>query len=532
MSHSFMNHSQSRTRFMRNTALLLAVGLSVPGLAAVSGCGKKGADKQAKGKRTGPPVVPVQTASVERGTIARRVAVTGNIVALQDVSLAARVSARVTSVTVREGDRVRAGQVLVQQDTTDLVSTVRQAQANVQNTQAQLAQAQTNYQIQVSQAKQNILTARAQVAGAQYNYSKVKQGSRPQQVLQGQASVDQAKANLDNAAITLKRNQTLFAQGAIARADLDTAQTTYTVNLQTYNNSKAGLSLTQAGSYPQDIAYALEQVREQQANLANQVSNEQQVLVRKQQIQAAQAAVAQAQAAVRFDQQQVRYASIISPIDGIVAARQTEPGQIASGTTTVMRIVNVRTVYYAPTISETDFSQTSVGNTVQVQADALAGKTYVGRVVAVYPAASTNSRVFALRVAIDNPRQELRPGMFARGDLITQVKRNVVVVPVGALVDAQSAGQFQVNTTSSGTATGGTTLPPQQVFVVGPGSKAVAKPVTLGLITPSQVEVTGGLKPGEQLITTGQNLVSPGDKVNVVGTPGAHPSAPATVAAR
>jgi HlyD family secretion protein len=526
-----MNPHQQNPRLFRSIALFLALGLTLPGALALSGCGKKGGDAQAKGKRGGPPVVAVQVAAVQLGTIARRIAVTGNIAALQDVSLAARVSARVTTVTVREGDHVHAGQLLVQQDTTDLESTVRQAQANVQNTQAQLAQAQTNYQIQVAQAKQNILTARAQVAAAQYNYSKVKQGSRPQQVLQGQAAVEQAKANLDNAATTLKRNQALFAQGAIARADLDTAQTTYTVNLQTYNNAKAALSLTQAGNYPQDIAYAQEQVREQQANLANQVSNEQQVLVRKQQILAAQAAVAQAQAAVRFDQQQVRYASIVSPIDGIVAARQTEPGQIATPTTTVMRIVNVRTVYYAPTISETDFAQTSVGDTVQVQADALPGRTYVGKVVAVYPAASANSRVFALRVAIDNPRQELRPGMFARGSLVTEVKRNVVVVPVGALVDAQSAGQFQVNTTSSGTATGGTTLPPQQVFVVGPGSKAVAKPVTLGLMTPNEAEVTRGLKPGDEIITTGQNLVNPGDKVNVVNAPGGRQNAPATVAA-
>lgn len=526
-----MNITQQQPIILRRITLLLALTVALPNAAMLAGCGKKGGDAQAKGKRSGPAITPVQTASVQLGTIKRTVAVTGSIAALQDVSLAARVSARVTQVTVREGDRVRAGQLLVQQDTTDLESTVHQAQANVQNTQAQLAQAQTNYQIQVAQAKQNILTAKAQVAAAQYNYSKEKQGSRPQQVLQGQAGVEQAQANLSNAAITLKRNQSLFAQGAIARADLDTAQTTYTVNLQTFNNAKAALSLTQAGNYPQDISYAQEQVREQQANLANQVSNEQQVLVRKQQIQAAQAAVAQAQAQVRFDQQQVQYASIVSPISGIVAARQTEPGQIATPTTTVMRIVNVRTVYYAPTISETDFAQTSVGNTVQVQADALPGKTYVGKVVAVYPVASASSRVFSLRVAIDNPRQELRPGMFARGSLVTEVKRNVVVVPMGVLVAVQDAGQFQINTTSSGTATGATTLPPQQVFLVGPGSKAVAKPVTLGLTTPNEAEITSGLRPGDQIITTGQNLINPGDKVKVVGGRGAGQNTQAASAA-
>ena len=173
-------------------------------------------------------------------------------------------------------------------------------------------------------------------------------------------------------------------------------------------------------------------------------------------------------------------------------------------------------MYYEPTISETDFSGTSVGDPVQVQIDALPGKTYLGKVSAVYPAASSGSRQFTLRVSVPDPANELRPGMFARGTLLTEVRRNVITVPVTALMPVQNGASDAQS--SEGTATGGTTMPPQQVFIVGPGSKAQARPVSLGLVTASQAEVTKGLQVGDQLITIGQGQLLPGQKVKVEST--------------
>ena len=521
----------------RTLTLLLAA-------AAVAGCGQRGAGGGGQGGRGGGQGgpnqrIPVQVTTVKLGTIATSVPVTGSIQALQDVQLAAKTTARVTQVTVREGDVVRAGQLIVQQDATDLIANVQQAQANVQaaaanvsSDQAKVSQARTSYSLAVQQAKQNILLAKAQVRGAQQNYSKLRGGNRPQQILQAQAQTAQAKANLDNAQITLQRNQTLFQQGAIAKADLDTATTTYTVDQALYKNALASQSLTQAGYQSQDVAQAQAQLQQQQANLQNAIANERNIALQRDNVAAAQAAlrqaqaqVAQAQATLRFNQQQVAFASIRSPIDGIVAARETEPGQIASTGTNLMRIVNVKTAYFEPTIDESDFAQTSVGDPVQVRSDALPGKVYSGRVAAVYPAATSGTRTFTLRVNIPNPRNELRPGMFARAALLTEEHRNVVLVPVAAL-SAPSQNGLASNTSSSGIASGGTTLPPQQVLVVGPGSKAVAKIVTVGIVTNNEAEITSGLRPGDRLITTGQGIVQPGQPVKVQ-RPGADQTADA-----
>ena len=499
---------------------------------SLAGCGhKQGADGGRKGSGAGGPnaPLPVETMAVQRGTIADSVLVTGSIEALQDVQLSARVSGRVTAVNYREGQFVRAGQIIVQQDATDLEANVRaaeanvsQAQANVSSNIAKVAQAQTNYTLAVQTAKAAVAQARAQVASSQQNYQKIKGGSRPQQVLQSRGQLLLAKANLDNALTNLNRDKSLFAQGAIAKADLDTAQTNYSVLQQTYGIQQQALSLTVQGNQAEDIAAALAQLQQQQANLQTAIANQQTVQLRRDDITAAEAALQQARAAVQqqqatliYDQQQVDYTQIKSPIDGIIAAREVEPGQIASPGTDLMRIVNVKTVYYEPTISETDFAETNVGDPVIVNVDALPGRSFNGVVKAVYPAASSGSRQFTLRVAVPNPTNELRPGMFARGTLLANVHRNVLVVPVTALVPISSDAAAA---SSEGTATGGTDLPPQEVFLVGPNNKAVARKVATGIVTASQAEITSGLAPGDTLVTVGQGQLQPGQPVQVEST--------------
>lgn len=518
---------------MKRAGLTLA-GIFLMGALAGAGCGKK--QDAARKPGIGDPggSIPVQVASVQSGTIAASIPVTGNIQALSDVQLSARAAGRVLAVNFREGQVVRVGQIVVQQDTTDLQANVNQAkaniaqaQANVSSNQAKVSQARTNYTLQVQTAKQAVAQAKAQVANARQNYLKVKGGSRPQQILQGQSQVILAKANLDNAQTILTRNKSLFAQGAIAKADLDTAQTNYAVQVQTYQNAQQALSLTQAGAQTEDIAAAQALLQQQQANLNTAIANRQQVQVRQQDILQAQDAVRQAQAAVQvqqqtlaFNQQQVANAFIRSPIDGIVAAREVEPGQVASPGTNLMRIVGLGSVYYEPTISETDLASTSVGAPVTVQVDARPGKSYQGKVSAVYPAASATNRVFSLRVTVSNPAGELRPGMFARGSIITRVARNVPVVPATALVPLASQSGFQANDSSDAQIASGTQTSAQQVVVVGSNNTAQPRPVKVGIQNQQQAQITSGVRAGENIVIVGQQGLKRGDKLTIIDANG------------
>ena len=96
---------------------------------------------------------------------------------------------------------------------------------------------------------------------------------------------------------------------------------------------------------------------------------------------------------------------------------------------------------------------------------------------------------------------------------MAEVHQNAVVIPISALVPVQN-NSTDVSS-SDGTATGGTTLPPQQVFLVGSGGKAVARQIKTGIVTQSQVEVTSGLQPGDSLVTVGQGQLQPGQSVKI-----------------
>jgi RND family efflux transporter MFP subunit len=488
---------------------------------ALAGCHGK-APQQQQGTADGPRSTPVTVAKVEAGDMEKTVPVTGNLTALQDVTLSAKAVGRVDMVAAREGEPVRRGELVVRLFSQDLDANVEQAQANVVSAQAKLRQAYVNYKIGLVNANQNVLQAKASLAQAQENYLKVKRGSRPQEILQAKGTVESAEATMKNAKVTLDRDKSLLAQGAIAQQELDQAQTTYDVDVAQYNNANQALALSEEGSRQEDIASAAAQVRQQETSLRNAMINRDQVALRKDDIIASQAAVTQAQAQLAYNQKQAQYNSITSPIDGIVAARSTEPGQMAGVGSSLMRIVNLRTVYYQPTVSETDIADIHVGQNVGVKTDALPGKVFQGKVTAIYPAAPTGERTFSLRVTVDNPEGILRPGMFARGAIVTAVHHNVPVVPASALVADAAGGGFQPNTSSDEDVSAGGLTPAEHVVVVGPDGKAVIRHVGVGIANMDKAEITSGLQPGENIVVVGQNGLHDGDRLAVINGSGHH----------
>ena len=467
------------------------------------------------------PAIPVQTQEVKSGTVSSIVQVTGNVTALHDIQVAAKTSGGVLRVNFREGDLVKKGQVVVEQDTTDLQATVNQDRAQIASDQAKLDQARENYLIQVTQAKQNVLNAQATLNAAAQNYHKLKNGNRPEDILQAEATSAQTKSARDIALITLNRDKELYPQGAIAKSTLDLDQSTYDSDQQLYLKAVAAEKEEKIGYQVEDVRSAEEAVREQQANVKNQIANQRLIAVQRGAVESAQAVLAQDHAKMTYDQTQVSYAIIRSPIDGIVAARETEPGQIATGGTSLMRIVNIDTLYYQPTISETDWQATHNGDAVKVTVDALPGMTFPGHVAALYPAADTTTRVFSLRVYVDNPTHIMRPGMFARGNLITKIARNVPVVPTSALVTAATQVGFEANNSSDAPVSQGMQLPAQQVVVLKPDNTVEVRPVTLGIVTMDQAQIKSGLAVGDQIVVVGQQGLKSGQKVTVNKTAGA-----------
>jgi HlyD family secretion protein len=274
--------------------------------------------------RSEPAANRVATLCVEPREIAREIEVTGTIRPALTAEIAPKVMSKVAAVYVREGDRVRAGHVLVRLEAGDLAAQARQAEAAVVASQAALAQAETGAVIQRTQSSTRVEQAQAALRQAQEQYSLLTEGSRRQQKLQADEAVDQAEAGRAQAGegVTQARAVLAAAQAQLslvkegsrgqqklqADASVRQAEATFKTAQATYNRFKALLDEGAVSRLRLDeVALQLEVARSQYDTTREQAS-----LVyegaRTQELQQAEAGVRQAEAGLRQAQQKQREA--------------------------------------------------------------------------------------------------------------------------------------------------------------------------------------------------------------------------------
>jgi RND family efflux transporter MFP subunit len=131
--------------------------------------------------------------------------------------------------------------------------------------------------------------------------------------------------------------------------------------------------------------------------------------------------------------------------------------------------------------------------------DALPGRTFRGVVSKIYPVASSAARSFTVRISIRNEGNLLRPQMFARGKIDLATHNNAIVVPHDAVLDYSGTGG--------------------RVFIAVPqptGTVAEERKVRTGFETPRTIEILSGVRPGDQVVTSGQAQLQDGDKIQVL----------------
>lgn len=327
------------------------------------------------------PAVPVEVVLVETRTLVATVTAGGNVEAIQEVTVTTMMTGRVAAVLVREGDPVRAGQVLVRLEGGEAAAQVQQAEANVRAAQARLQM--------------------------------LEQGARPQERAQVESAVAQALANYETAKANLSRMQALYETGAISKAQLDAAKLQYDLARAQYDTALQQRSAVLSGPRPEEIDMA-------------------------------RAQVAQAQAALTFARLQEANATISAPLSGTVTRRFVDPGDVASlmpGQASLVTIAQIDRVSVVLDVSETDLGKVKIGQPVAVHADAYPDRTFRGTVREIGQAAEARSRVFKVKAVVENRDHALRPGMFARGDITIGRIEHALVIPRDAVVsvDGQTA---------------------------------------------------------------------------------------------
>jgi RND family efflux transporter MFP subunit len=478
---------------MKRNLILGALGIALIALMLYM-IGKPDAEKQkeaaAQQAVISDTVVPVTVTRPVVKTLGATLTLNGPVKTLGEVDLGSKLAGRIVMVSVQEGSRVRAGQVIARVDSASIMEQINQAQAQVASALSAKQQASIQAQISPQQSMAAIRQAEAALASARASLDLVKAGARTQEVARSREQVNSTKSAMDKAKADLDRARRLFAGDAISRADVEAAQLAYDSALANYRSALESYDLIVEGARPQEIRQAEENVRQAEEQLrlarANSVTDD----IRRQQVQQADAQLRQAQAQLRMARQQLADTSIVSPIDGYVTGTPAKIGQVVAPGSPVATIVSLDGVYFEGQVPETEIANVQIGQTASVSLEAVPNRTFSGTIVAIDPKAESLGRLFAARIAINNPGSIVKPGMFGKAILNLRNVPGAVTVPVDAV---RKIGE-------------------KSYVFVKEGDLAKRVEVKVGLQDAGSVQVTG-ISPNADVIVRGKDLLDDGSKV-------------------
>jgi HlyD family secretion protein len=355
-----------------------------------------------------------------------------------ETNVGAKIGGRVDFIAVREGDFVKAGQLIVRISDDDIQAQLRGAKARLKKAMDSrdqaieqigviknaLAQSQLNKQQSVEDAKGRITQAEAQLAASKANLS------------QAEAQLSEAQADNKLAQLRKERYDTLAIQGAVMQDEADQADTTLQTTTATVSSRRAAVEAARKQYLASEGA--LTQAKTARYNppiRSTEVFSSQHQLIQAQsQLRAAQEEIQNAKSSVDEIQANIAYLNILSPIDAVVTARAVEPGAVVVAGQTVLSIINLDTVYLRAYVPEGEIGKVRVGQNALVYLDSAPKKGWPAKVIEIDPEASFTpeniyfrddrvKQVFGMKIAIEDPQRFPKPGMPADADILLDEKK-------------------------------------------------------------------------------------------------------------
>ncbi|MGA3041334.1 MAG: efflux RND transporter periplasmic adaptor subunit [Bryobacteraceae bacterium] len=422
-------------------------------------------------------VVAVQTGKVVRQDLTSLVTASGEIKPKNYINIGANAIGILTQILVKEGEHVRKGQLV----------------ARIENIQPEAQVA--SQQAQVSSAEADSNAAEAGLKAADDNL-------RTQQ-----AVIDHSQADFDHAKLDYDRAKELFKDQLLAKQDFDAKKATY-------DAAAASLNADQT---------RLVQARSQREQTAAQLAS-------------AQRRVAQAKAVLAQYSDMLHKFDSYAPLDGVVTnlpVREGEtvvPGQTNLAGSNIMTIADMSLITAEVKVDETDIVSVALGQKADITIDAIPNKTFKGHVIEIGDTAilrstglaasqsavsSQEAKDFKVVVAMDDPPDEIRPGLSCTAKVTTATRKNAVTIPIQALTIRQK-GDLEVKPKTGPASVTPVKLTPaeekarkeevQGVFVIA-GGKAEFRKVETGITGATDIEVLSGLKEGDEIVTGSYQVI-------------------------
>lgn len=198
----------------------------------------------------------------------------------------------------------------------------------------------------------------------------------------------------------------------------------------------------------------------------------------------------QAKAALELAKNNLEKTKMVAPVDGIVGRRNIEPGQSSlSLTTAPIELVRIEKVFIRISVPENELNKIEKGRKASVTVLAINSAPFEGTITNVSPVAELMSRTYTVKVSVDNPGFQLKPGMVCDVTIPSGKGGTMLVVPYQAVKKDPEGNRF--------------------VFVVNPGRTSVGKTIVrTGNYHGNYIEITGGLTEGQTIVTAGADRLS------------------------
>jgi len=375
-------------------------------------------------------IPPDKLSHVELGSIARSVVATGKIEPLSKVEIKSKASGIIKYLYVNAGDRIREGQLLVELDKESLDAQLKEANAILKATEGKLQEME--------------------------HLGKTLQAALRKAQLEAQSK------DYDFMEREFARRKELFRQGLIPRSELDTVEQ----KLKSTELTRGALEV---------------EVTVKEAELEQN----------KKTVQKVRAEIIQAEAQLERAQENLKYASIRSPIAGVVLSRELEVGdavssilQLGSNATLIMTLGDTRELYVKGKVDETDIGVVQLGQPVRITVDAFRSRTFDGKVVRIAPMGVEKDNVtrFEVRLSILNDIEILKVSMTANAEILLEEHQNVLLIPESALIYNEKRETF--------------VEVPDRVAPTGRRQTGVK----IGLSNGARAEVLAGLEKGAQVV--------------------------------
>lgn len=410
----------------------LSYAALIPALAALAACSKPTATPVSAAEAPKRLAIPVAHAVTR--TVPASFDATGAFVADESSDVAPLVAGRVIKTPVNAGDFVRAGQVICELDHRDAQLRLDQAKASLEQATAALNQSQSRI---------------GHNGNAPFDPTSVPE------VAAAKAAYDSALAQAKLAAADAVRYNNLVATGDVSRSTAEKVRT------------QQETAEAQANAAKKQYEAALNGARQNWYG-----------------VETSQASLAGVRSQLAQAEKGLADTTIRAPFDGYVSARPVAVGEYVALSNKIATVVKVGTLKLQLQTPEARASQVKVGMEVDARVAAWPDRVFSGKVTAINPSVDPASRVFTVEARFDNPKAELRPGMFATAKVILPGGENAVFVPQTAVARDKTTDSYQAFAIENGVA---------RLKVVVPGEQEGGAVRILTGLTGNETVATGSL---------------------------------------